>query len=61
MDLICRAVEKIVFSNVNGTILIPVIIALIPFFVGQAKDCIRVVKQVLREEREVTSKWNRSE
>lgn len=56
MDLICRAVEKIVFSNVNGTILIPVIIALIPFFVGQAKDCIRVVKQVLREEREVTSK-----
>ena len=48
-------VDKIVSSNVNGTILILPLIVLLWAFVGQAKDCVRVVKKVLREGQKSTS------
>lgn len=48
-------VDKIVSSNVNGTILVLPLIGLLWFGLGQAKDCIKVVKQVLREGKESTS------
>lgn len=50
-------VEKIVNSNVNGTILILPIILLIKYVgIPQAKDCIRTYKRILREEGVFTSK-----
>lgn len=51
LNLICRTVEKIVFSGVNGTILILPIIFLLWITWGQAKDCIRVIKKVWEEDR----------
>lgn len=49
MHILCKVVEKIVFSGVDGTILILPVIGLIWVTIGQAKDCIRVAKKVLRE------------
>lgn len=50
MDLICRIVEKIVFSGINGKILILPLIFLLWFGIGQAKDFIYVAKKILKEE-----------
>lgn len=52
MHLLCKVVEKIVFSGVDGTILILPLMFLIYVIVGQAKDCIGVVRNILREEAE---------
>lgn len=48
-------VEKIVFSGIDGTTLILPLFFLLWFFVGQVKDCIKVVKKVLQEGQENTS------
>lgn len=50
MNLICRTVEKIVLSGADGTILILPLMLLVYVIVGQAKDCVGVVKRVWREE-----------
>lgn len=50
LDLLCRMVEKIVFSGVNGTILIPFLIILLWIMQGQAKDCFKIVRSVWEEE-----------
>lgn len=50
MELICRAVEKVVSTGVDGTILILPFLVLLYVFVGQAKDCVRVIGKILREE-----------
>lgn len=52
MNLLYRAVEKIVFSGIDGTILILPLFALIWFMIGQAKDCAKVIRRVWREEGE---------
>lgn len=54
LNLLIKLIEKIVFSGVNGTILILPIIILLWFMFGQAKDCIKVVRKVWEEEK-VTS------
>ena len=51
LNLLCREVEKIVFSGVNGTILILPLFILLWFMWGQAKDCIEITKRVLEEDR----------
>lgn len=50
MELICRAVEKVVSTGVDGTILILPMLFLIWALIGQAKDCVRVIGKILREE-----------
>lgn len=50
MELICRAVEKVVSTGVDGTILILPMLFLIWALIGQAKDCVRVIGRILREE-----------
>lgn len=52
LNLICKSVGKIVSTGVDGTILILPLIVLILVLIGQAKDCIRVIKKVLRNEAE---------
>lgn len=51
LDLLCRAVEKIVFTGINGVALIPLIGFIFHIFIGQARDFITVAKQILREGR----------
>ena len=51
LNLLCSGVEKIVFSNVDGTILILPVIFLLWIMWGQAKDCIRITKRISREEK----------
>ena len=50
LNLICKSVGKIVSTGVDGTILILPLMFLIYVIVGQAKDCVGVVKKVWREE-----------
>lgn len=50
MHALCKLVEKIVFSGVDGTILILPLLVLIYVIVGQAKDCIRMTREIFREE-----------
>ncbi|OZV12282.1 hypothetical protein CIW83_09285 [Tissierella sp. P1] len=38
LNIICNLIAKIVFLGINGTICIPILIALFPEFVGQVKD-----------------------
>lgn len=52
LNLSCNAIEKIVSTGVDGTILILPLIGLIWVLIGQAKDCIRVAKKVLGKEAE---------
>lgn len=49
LNLICRGIQNIVTVGVDGTILILPLAALVWVTIGQAKDCIRVAKKVLRE------------
>jgi len=49
LNLLCNLVDKIVSSGIDGTILILPLIVLIWVLIGQAKDCIRIVRRVLRE------------
>ncbi|MBU5311875.1 hypothetical protein KQI38_07520 [Tissierella carlieri] len=49
LNLICKAVEKIVFSGIDGTILILPLVLLLSVLLGQAKDCIGVVRKIMRE------------
>lgn len=57
LNLISKAIDNIVATGVDGTILILPLIALIWILVGQAKDCMRVTKKVLgREAEEVRSR-----
>ena len=42
MDLIA----KIVFTGVNGVVLIPILLLLIYLLVGQAKETIKIFKEV---------------
>lgn len=48
-------VEKIVFSGIDGKVLILPLIGLIWFTIGQAKDFTEEVKEILREGKESTS------
>ena len=50
LTLICKAIEKIVCTGVDGTILILPMLFLIWALIGQAKDCVRVIGKILREE-----------
>lgn len=52
LKFLCKVVEKMVFSGIDGTILILPLFALIWFMIGQAKDCAKVIRRVWREEAE---------
>lgn len=49
LNLLCNAIEKIVSTGVNGTILILPLIGLMWVILGQAKDCIRLARKVFGE------------
>lgn len=51
MELICRAVEKVVSTGVDETILILPFLVLLYVAVRQAKDCVGVIGRTWREER----------
>lgn len=46
LDLICIAIEKIVFSNANGVIMIPILIWALSQIPGQVIETIEVFKEV---------------
>ncbi|MGJ0847471.1 hypothetical protein ACR77J_12340 [Tissierella praeacuta] len=48
LNLICNLISKIVFSGINGTILIPLIGFLLWIVVGQVNDCISINKKIFR-------------
>lgn len=50
INLLCNLVAKIVFSGVNGTILIPLLVFLLYISVGQVKEFIEINKQVFKGE-----------
>lgn len=58
MDLIYRAVEKIVFSGVNGKILIIPLIILLYLVYVQALEFIYITKKIYREERQANERRN---
>lgn len=49
MDYICSVIARLVFSGINGTILIIPLVALLYIVYGQAKDVKRVVRKALNE------------
>ncbi|WP_312906814.1 hypothetical protein [Tissierella praeacuta] len=49
-NLLCKAVEKIVFSGVNGTILIIPMGILLYIMCGQVKEFVRVTKDILKDD-----------
>lgn len=51
LNLLSRAIEKIVFSGMNGTTLILPLFILLWVMWGQAKDCIETIKRVWKEEK----------
>ena len=51
LNLICNLVSKIVFTGINGTILIVPLMVLLYVLSGQVKDVKQVAKQILREGR----------
>lgn len=53
LTVICKLIEKIVCTGVDGTILILPMIFLIWILFGQAKDCIQTIRRIWREESEV--------
>lgn len=46
LNLICKGVERIVFSGIDGKILVPLLIYLLWIGVGQAKDFIKISKEI---------------
>ena len=48
--MLCRLVEKIVFSNVTSLELLPIVALVLYLFYRQTKDFIDVAKKVFREE-----------
>lgn len=50
LDAICDMVAKIVFSGVDGKILVVPLIILIWVMIGQAKDFNYVYKEAMKEE-----------
>lgn len=50
LNLICQGVERIVFSGINGKILIPLLIILLWVAVGQVEEFIEITEQIFKEE-----------
>ncbi|MDR7856018.1 hypothetical protein [Tissierella sp.] len=51
LNLICSLIAKIVFTSINGVVLILLLGFIFYIYLGQAEDFRKIAKQIIREGR----------